>query len=222
MENNISAELFIADAEAAVQAFPGLQLVAGERPMLTGTISLYDEDGNVADEYEVRIEHRPGYPYLFPYVFETGSKIPVNVEWHVFESDGHLCICTTTDEYVKTAAELPLSLFIQTELIPYLFNQTHRRLTGFFLHEMPHGEKGELATLKVLLKTNEITNVRWLLKRILNGARYERTSMCFCGSKLKYRYCHRQAVDTFRAIGIQKLQNLIELVENTVEFQQTI
>jgi SEC-C motif len=217
-----SIEQFKTDAVAAANLFPGLHIKLCGPPALEGSITLYDESGNPADQYELRIDYQPGYPYLFPYVFETGGRIPTNIEWHVYESDGHLCICTTTDEYIKTAGGLNLTAFIQEELIPYLFNQTHRRLTGFFLHEMAHGEQGELATLKLILKTNETANIHWLLVRTLTGVYIERTSLCFCGSKLKYRYCHRSAVDKLKSLGEYKLRSLIMLVEGTREYQTAI
>jgi len=219
MADNNPIEQFKSDALAAAELFPGLQLLSCSSPALAGTIILYDEAENPVDNYELRIEYKPGYPYFFPSVFETGGRIPVNVDWHVYESDGHLCICTTTDEYIKTASGLNLSNFIRRELIPYLFNQTHRRLTGFFLHEMAHGEKGELVTLKQLLQTSEATNIHWLLLHILNGVRPERTSLCFCGSKIKYRHCHRSAVNKLKGLGEYKLRMLINLVEGTTEYQ---
>lgn len=222
MADSNSIEQFKSDALAAAKLFPGLHLLTCSPPALEGIITLYDESGNPADEYELRIDYKPGYPYFFPYVFETGGRIPVNVEWHVYESDGHLCICTTTDEYIKTANGLNLTTFIKDELIPYLFNQTYRRLTGFFLNEMAHGEQGELATLKLLLNTKETANIHWLILRTLNGAHIERTSMCFCGSKLKYRYCHRSAVDKLKSLGEYKLRTLINLVEGTREYQTSI
>lgn len=222
MVDSDSVEQFKSDALAAVKLFPGLQLLACSPPAIAGSITIYDEFNNPLDEYNLRIKHQPGYPYFFPYVFETAGRIPISADWHVYESDGHLCICTTTDEYVKTANGLNLSDFIKQELVPYLFNQTYRRLTGFFLHEMAHGEKGELATLKQLLQTNEITNIHWLLLRILEGVHYERTSFCFCGSKIKYRHCHRSAVDKLKGIGEYKLKMLINLVERTIEYQISI
>jgi hypothetical protein len=210
-------ELFIEHARLAIKDQPGLRLDNAE-PTLCGTVVLVAGDGNLVDEYEVRIEYRPGYPEVFPFVFETGGKIPVNVDWHVYESDGHLCLCTTTDEYIKAAGGLALPEFIKAELLPYLFNQVHRRLTGFFLQEMAHGEAGELATLKMLLKTPLLGNVRWILLKIINGFQQERTSVCFCDSKLKYRYCHRGAVDQLKGIRVERLMGLVKMVENSQEF----
>jgi hypothetical protein len=219
MESKLGRDLFCEHARLAIVEQPGLRLDDAE-PTLAGTVKLIAEDGVLIDEYEVRIEYRPGYPEVFPFVFETGGKIPVNIDWHVYESDGHLCLCTSTDEYIKAAGGLALAPFIKAELLPYLFNQTHRRLTGFFLQEMAHGEQGELATLKMLLKTPLLGNVRWILLKIINGFHQDRTSVCFCGSKLKYRYCHRGAIDQLRRVRMERLMGLVKMVENSQEFAQ--
>ena len=216
MENK-GEELFLEHARLAIMDQPGLRLDHSGLK-LTGQINLIGKDGLLIDEYDVQVEYRLGYPEVFPFVFETGGKIPVNVEWHVFESDGHLCLCTTTDEYIKAAGGLELASFIKTELLPYLFNQTHRRMTGFFLQEMAHGEVGELATLKTLLKTPLLGNVRWILLKITNGFHQDRTSICFCGSKQKYRHCHRDAIDQLKPIRIERLMRLVKIIETSAEF----
>jgi hypothetical protein len=219
MEDKVGYGLFREHARMAMLDQPGLVFLEEAQPVLAGTVQLRDEAGGPVDAYDVRIQYMPGYPEVFPYVFETGGQIPVHVDWHVYESDGHLCLCTTTDEYIKAADGLALAPFIKKELEPYLYNQTHRRLTGFFLQEMAHGEQGELATLKTLLKTPLLGNVRWILLKITAGFRQERTSVCFCGSGQKYRYCHRDAVDQLKKVRTDRLQRLVRMVEDSVEYQ---
>ena len=219
MQNKRGQDLFREHARLAILEQPGLTLLDTEPPVLAGTVRLSDEAGTELDTFEVRIQYMPGYPEVFSYVFETAGKIPVNVDWHVYEGDGHLCLCTTTDEYIKAAGGLALAPFIKAELLPYLYNQLHRRLTGFFLQEMAHGEPGELAALKTLLKTPLLGNVRWILLKIIAGFRQERTSVCFCGSGLKYRYCHRTAIDQLKKVRADRLQRLVRMVEDSVEYQ---
>ncbi len=219
MENNFAYKIFISDAIKAQMAYPLLALNQDDVPELSGAISLKDSSGFVIDSYQVKIKATSGYPYYFPFVFETGGRIPINADWHVYESDGHLCICTTTDEYIKTINGLPLDLFIKNELTPYLFNQTYRREKGFFLNEMDHGEKGQLQTLKNSLQTNDINNIRWFLLMARNGFKQDRTSLCFCKSGKKYRHCHRDILETFKRLDQHKLDTLIKLVENSLEFR---
>lgn len=215
---NSSYSLFLNEANEALLHYPFLSLVEKGIPELSGTIILKDSLGLELDSYQIRIVASENYPDLFPFVFETGGKIPKNVDWHVFETDGHLCLCTLTDEYLKIADGISILKFIKEELEPYLFNQTHRRLTGFFLNEMEHGEKGQLMTLKTLLKTDDIMNVAWLLQKAIEGFKMERTELCFCKSGLKYRHCHRDIFERFKCIGEQKLFRLLKFVQSTKEY----
>lgn len=219
MENNLAFEIFIADALKAQKTNPMLLLKLDATPELSGTIILKDGSGFEVDRYEIKIVANSGYPYYFPFVFETGGRIPINADWHVYENDGHLCLCTTTDEYIKTSNGLPLELFIKNELTPYLFNQTFRREKGFFLNEMDHGDKGQLDTLMRLLKTDNIMNVHWLLNQAKEGYQQDRTSHCFCKSGKKYRHCHRDILNTFKNLGKVKISALIKLVENSNQFK---
>lgn len=219
MVHNFAYQTFIADAAKAQQVHPRLHLKQDGIPELSGTIVLKDSSGFEIDNYQVKIQASLGYPYYFPLVFETGGKIPINIDWHVYENDGHLCICTTTDEYIKTIKGMPLDLFITNELTPYLFNQTYRREKGFFLNEMDHGEKGQLQSLKNILNTNDINNIKWFLLMAKNSFKQNRTSDCFCLSGKKYRHCHRDILETFKQLDTNKINVLLNLVENSIEFK---
>lgn len=141
------------------------------------------------------------------------------VDWHVYESDGHLCLCTTAEEFIKSANGIALDEFIRKELRPYLFNQTYRRKEGFFLNEMPHGDAGQLSSLKSLLKTNDIRKIRQFLLRANAHFTRGRTDFCFCESGLKYRHCHRDILNTFKSLGKMKLAILLSLVEGSKEYR---
>ena len=97
MVHNTAYEQFRIDAATALVFYPLLKLTHTDTPELSGTIVLREDTGLEVDRYEVRICATKDYPYFFPFVYETGGKIPVNADWHVYESDGHLCLCTTTD-----------------------------------------------------------------------------------------------------------------------------
>ena len=218
MEND-SVAFFLKHSKEAVQIYPGLRLTTAAQPSLEGEITLKDNTGIGIETYQLKILPAQGYPFVFPYVFETAGKIPLNADWHVYESFGHLCLCTTTDEYIKAAGGITLVSFIRDELEPYLYNQLHRNLTGFFLHDMAHGEAGELAGLKRLMSTPLIGNIHWLLIKVMEGWHLNRTSVCFCSSGRKYRHCHRQAIDSLSRIQPARLKILLAIVEQSAEYK---
>jgi hypothetical protein len=111
------------------------------KPLLKGQIILNDSDGKFIDQYEVTIEAVEMYPFRFPYVYETGGRLPINVDWHLF-SDGHCCIKTIPEEYLLCKSGINLKWFIESQLIPYFFNQKHREIHGYYLNERPHGGQG--------------------------------------------------------------------------------
>lgn len=222
MVNDTTYDQFRIDADTAQDFYPLLKLIDTGIPELSGTIVLKDNWGQELDQYKLRILATPGYPYLFPYVFEIGGKIPVNADWHVYESDGHLCLCTTTNEFIKTMNGLSLKDFIKNELEPYLFNQTYRRKEGFFLNEMPHGDAGQLVSLKNYFKTNDIGKIKQFLLMAKADYKMGRTDFCFCGSGIKYRHCHREIFKTFKDLGEIKLNVLLNIVENTNEYRLSL
>lgn len=222
MVHNTAYEQFRIDAATALAFYPLLKLTPADTPELSGTIVLRDDTGLEVDRYEVLIQATEAYPRLFPYVFETGGKIPINADWHVYESDGHLCLCTTTNEFIKTMNGLSLKDFIKNELEPYLFNQTYRRKEGFFLNEMPHGDAGQLDSLKNYIKTNDIGKIKQFLLMAKAEYKMGRTDFCFCGSGIKYRHCHREIFNTFKALGEVKLNVLLNIVENTNEYRLSL
>lgn len=211
---------FIDEAYEAISEFPELQLCILEDslPYLAGTIHLYDNNNVVYDNYNVRIECRKDYPNSFPYVFETSKRLPHNIDWHVYE-DGHFCICTLIEEQISCAKGITLTSFIKEQLTPYLHNQSYREREGFFLNERSHGTIGILESLQMILKEKNIYKIYQLLLYIYKSSPPSRTAMCFCNSKKKYRYCHRDAFKDLKLIGQEHLLNTINYVGNFINSQ---
>ena len=53
-------------------------------PCVFGLIHLTDENGNIEDTYQIEIKPTLNYPFRFPQLFETGGRIPRNIDWHIF------------------------------------------------------------------------------------------------------------------------------------------
>ena len=189
---------FNAQIDEVLAKYPGLSRHSIDGvDIIKGTIDLIDTFGQHRDTYEIEIHPTSGYPFRFPLLWETGGRIPRNIDWHVFESDGHCCIKVEPEEIIMCKKGISLIDFIDKEVIPYFFNQTFRRINGYFIKERSHGLLGVIEYYQQVLKEQNPFKMVQLLEFIQSGVEPFRTSTCFCGSNLKYRKCHR---DGFRLL----------------------
>jgi len=182
------------ESQEVLTHFPGLELTApeNEAPRLLGSIELKDTDGNIYDQYQVRIVASDDSTIQFPEVYEVGGRLPHNIDWHVFE-DGHCCIKSVPEQIVVCKKGLPLVRFIKEQILPYLHGQAFREQNGYYLHERSHGEWGNIEYIAGVLKTQNRGAIIQQLLFILQGKEPNRSNRCFCGSRELYRHCHRNA-----------------------------
>lgn len=211
---NISEDtLFYKESLEIINKYPKLRIENFEKSkILIGEIDLIDESGIIQDSYHIEIHPTQHYPFQFPYLYEKGGRIPINIDWHVYP-DGHCCIKTIVEEIIVCKNGIALDYFIELEVKPYLFNQTHRRLKGYFLNERSHGILGEIEFYQEVFKTKSLLKIiEWGIF-ILNNDEPNRVSDCFCGSTSKYRKCHREAFRKLKDLGnaalSESLKNII-------------
>ena len=212
---NNSYLIFKKEAEIILNDYPGLILDADDTntaPSISGIIKLEDEDSLTIDSYSIKIVSSENYPNHFPYVFETGGRIPLNIDWHVYPSDGHCCICSVPDEILICRSGINLHSFIEKQVKPYFFNQKHRELFGYFLKERSHGNEGNVQFFIDTLKTKDLTAIVEYLNFIKQQNEPNRVSLCFCGSGIKYRKCHREVYRMLSAFTNDELDFFIEII----------
>lgn len=190
-------------------------------PIVCGELDLFDEEENLVDTYSIRIEPTDLYPLRFPFLFETGNRIPKNIDWHVYETDGHCCICTVPEELIKCKKGIDLAHFIENEVKPYLFNQTHRRLRGFFIQERLHGDAGEFQYYYSIFRTTDLLEIAKLLYFISKKQEPTRVDKCFCGRNEKYRHCHREAYKAFVLLESWEIMVLVNRIVKSKQFLVT-
>ena len=199
--------LFEDEARELVGLYPKLNIVNRlGKITLDGVIELLDEQGDLLDSYQLEIQESDGYPFMFPLVFEIGKKFPVNIEWHVYEGLGNCCIKIPPEEELICKDGLSLKVFIEEQLLPYLFNQTFRRENGYYINERPHGVAGLIDYYGEQLGSKDKREIVKLLGNILFKPELNRVALCFCGSGEKYRRCHR---DAYRLLSKIKRDNLL-------------
>jgi hypothetical protein len=202
-------ELFVSQLDDAIASNPNLcKIGLNGKIILKGAISIIDKDGKHWEDYVIEIHNSQEFPNQFPLLFETSGKIPRIGDWHVYEDRGSCCVKIFPEEILRCKKGITVSEYIQEEVIPYLFNQTHRRTEGYYVNgEYSHGTKGIYEYYSEILKTgNNVKQTLELMKFVVTHERPYRTSMCFCGEKIKFRHCHRDSFDLLKMLG----DNVIE------------
>jgi hypothetical protein len=218
MGNLAVSNLFDSEMAAVVEKYPKLSIIdANGIPILTGEIDLIDEFGDHRDTYSIEVHPVSTYPQRFPYVFETGGRLPRNVDWHVFESDGHCCIKVEPEEILICKRGITLLSFIEQQVIPYFFNQTFRRINGYFINERSHGLLGVMEYYQQLFDEKNISTILRLMHFILRGEEPNRVSLCFCGSGKKYRKCHKGPYKLLHEIGLKNADVHFKLMKELWE-----
>lgn len=211
---NNGFQIFRKEAELIQNEYPGLKLDADEKngaPCLSGIIQLFSENRSLIDSYILKIVAIPDYPSSFPYVFETGGRIPINIDWHVYP-DGHFCISSIPEEILFCKKGLNLRYFIENHLKPYLLNQKYREDNGFFLKERPHGNRGNVQFFIEIFKTKDLMIIAKGLNFIKKRVKPNRVSLCFCGSGQKYRKCHKETYRMLSAFTDHELDYFIDII----------
>lgn len=207
-------QLFIKVAHTISTHYPGLMLdTSSENAVLKGEIKIIDEYGKFWESYNIEIHYREGFPYKFPAVYETSCKIPKIADWHMNE-DGSCCIKVLPEELITCKNGITVREFIDQEVIPYFFNQTHRRVEGYYANgEYAHGIQGIYEFYSRVLETKEdvLGTVRMLLF-IAQNKKPIRTANCFCGRDEKFRKCHRVAYERLSVIDKEYLNQHAQLI----------
>ncbi|GAB2562164.1 SEC-C metal-binding domain-containing protein [Spirosoma aerophilum] len=208
-------ELFRQESININDHFPSLNYSEEENglPFIYGNIPLHDTEGELIDNYSVKIVPTDEYPSKLPFVFETGGRIPINIDWHVF-SDGHCCLMPFPQETLTCKKGIKLANFIEKEVVPYFYNQKHRELYGYFLKERSHGNKGHTEFFQDKFNSTDPMLIAKGLRYIAQHKEPKNTDKCFCGSGSKYGKCHRQVFRELSLFSEQELLIYAKLVLN--------
>lgn len=196
-------ELFNSHIDDVLAKYSGLKRGYKDgNPIIAGDIDIVDKYGKLWDSYSIEIHCPERYPYRYPDLYETSNKIPKIGDWHVYEDSLTCCITIPPKEIIRCRNGITLLEYMDEEVIPYFFNQTHRRVEGYYANgEYLHGVIGLYQYYAELFKVSDIKRLVRLMIWVGNNAKPDRTSMCFCGSDLKYRHCHKAAYETMLLMG---------------------
>lgn len=215
---NAGLELFKSEARQIKNTFHSLSFIEAQG-IVAGELILADKMGIELDKYLIEIHPVSEYPQEFPRVFEVGGRIPRNIDWHVFESDGHCCLMAQPDQILVCKEGITLATFIENQVKPYFFNQLHREMHGYFLKERSHGLQGELEFFFDLFRTKDLGLIYRLMAFVAKRKEPGRTEQCFCGSKQKYRRCHRDSYRVVSKFTDVEIHHFIKRISETKEFR---
>lgn len=200
---------FISQLAEAQENFPALtQVEVDGKIHLRGIVSVVDKEGKHWEDYEIEIHCTDNFPKEFPRLFEISGKIPRIADWHIYEDTGSCCTKIPPEEIFRCHKGITVTEYIKEEVIPYFFNQTHRRVEGYYINgEYSHGGKGLLEYYTKELKTGSNFKLTLdLIRFIATEEKPHRTSFCFCGKKEKFRHCHKAAFEKLKPLGIDVLK----------------
>ncbi len=200
---------FHSQLEEVCKLFPRLKVIRTHQGnYLAGTIEIFDETGDIFDEFQIEIHNSQKYPYRFPKLYEVGEKIPHSQEWHVYVTDSgpkkSCCITVKPIETITCKNGISVIKFINTEVLPYLYKQAYRLRYGYYPgKEFGHGLHGLWEYYGELFET---TNREETLKHIsLYGKKLHKKSHCYCGSDRKFRLCHPDTYHSLKTIPKEML-----------------
>ncbi len=163
----------------------------------------------VKDKYHIKIEYKKDL--FVPKVYETGkrlerfsvrSKIPMG-DLHV-NPRGDLCLCPKAVEKIKLTANYTVVELLTILVIPFFYAQSYFEKNGHWAwKDYSHGDPGILECFAETInqisnkKTLVLETINSLMKRnqdiIHSSEEITRQTLCFCGSKDKFRHCHHEA-----------------------------
>src|SRR5204863_3040780 len=172
------------------------------------------------EDFEIEIHCTDNFPNEFPRLFEISGKIPRIADWHVYEDTGSCCTKIPPEEMLRCQKGITVAEYMKEEVLPYFFNQTHRRVEGYYINgEYSHGMKGLFEYYSMELKTgNDYKLTLELIKFIALQDKPHRTSFCFCGQRKKFRHCHKGAFEKLKRLGLDMLNHHYNLIAKATSY----
>lgn len=203
------------DIDHFISKYPGFIKSGGEDDsFLSGTVIIEADDKRY--DFEVKICPAENYPYRFPKVFELSNKIKRIADWHV-NSDESFCFTVEPIEAIACKEAINLLDFYSKWLIPYLSNQQYRINEGKYANgEYSHNFLGLYEYYAELLKAKDIRKLEHYMTFVSSKKKIERTSICYCGSGVKYRHCHKKGTTELLLINEEVLAKHIFLFRSII------
>lgn len=207
------------EVDGVLTVYPDLKFAEVDNiPTLSGSMAIYSDNDEYIDSYQIEIRATEDYPSKYPQVFETGGRLPHNIDWHIY-GDGHWCIGVGVEEAIKCSQGITLVSFISNQIRSFLFNQTYRKINGVFYRERSHGIKG---VLEYYMETLSLSTYSIVYDALYAATQKEpkSNSKCFCRSNRKYHKCHRKPLRFYRKHAQYVMNNDYNKLKELIEKKQ--
>ena len=187
--------LFEEIQQAVADLQPELEIKTNETyVLLEGRFVLSGMSGPF-DFYDVKVRISPEYPIQEPIVFETGKRIPKEVDRHIFPNNENCCL-GVWDEWLLTSSDHSFQAFLTGPMRDYFLSQSHFEATGEWpFGERSHGNLGVLEAYCSLLDIEQDHAKACAYLRLLTYKEIKGHHSCPCGSGKKLRDCHRSELN---------------------------
>jgi hypothetical protein len=168
--------------------------------VLEGELSFHARQGytSINDAFEVAISVSSTFPRVVPVVREIGGRIPRTFHTN---PDRTLCLGSPLRLKIHLAKNPTLVGFVDTILIPFLFNFSTWETTGKLpLGELRHGPPGVLADYRDIFGTTTAENCLDFLYLLSLKKRVANKRPCPCGSGLRCGRCHSWMLNPLRGL----------------------
>jgi hypothetical protein len=185
-------------------------IVAGEC-RIRGTFAAVE-----ADRYALDIALPVNYPHAMPSVWETGGRVPREIDRHVFV-DGSLCLGAPLAIWIHLGGDYSIERVIDGPLRSFLIgNSLVEEGEPWPYGERAHGVAGLLEHLGELIGTTDPRAVRRFLIELLDK-KVRGHGLCPCGSGLIIRRCHKDGVDMLQKAPALLLMDAFEAIAKYLE-----
>ena len=145
------------------------------------------------DHYVLRLVVSKKFPSIEPLVFETAERIPRIPDRHI-NSNGSCCL-TVWEEWLAIAPDFSFRGFLDGPLKEFFLNQWWFEKDGRWrFGERPHGAPGIVQAYACVLEIPARTRSVIYYLRLLSQDWPKGHWICPCGSGLKLRDCHKDAL----------------------------
>lgn len=178
----------------------------------------------IDDKYEIEMELLPDFPNSLPLVREVGGRIQQIVDkynikdicdLHVNKNkDNAICLCPKPAEKVRYPDKVDIIHFINNLVVPFFYGLSYYERYGKWpWNEYSHGDLGTFEFYTESKNVNSVSLAKSCYdslseqgkKLVMIKKRIKGHWPCICGSKEKFRKCHKLALE-----GIWALKNELQ------------
>lgn len=213
MESNYN--LFCDQLSETILEYPNLEIIRnGNSQYLKGILDIPNDHGAICQSFLMEIHFTPLFPFRFPILFETGADIPNEADWHKYPN-GSCCITVEADEIIKCKHGITVKEFIRNHCIAFFANYLYKLVEGNYMNgEYKHGIDGIKQFYQELFHSSNIDTWISCIEHVYVKTIYpvHRNEICFCGSTLKFKFCHKKIFDKMLIIGHERILHDLKLI----------